>query len=46
VEHWLEWNGLDEEGDRVSNGVYLARMVFEGEDGKKQVWQDKVVRMR
>ena len=46
VEHWLEWDGLDQEGDIIANGTYLFRFVVENVEGEELVWQDRVVRMR
>lgn len=31
--HELAWNGLDEEGDKLANGVYLYHMVAKGPSG-------------
>ena len=45
-EHWIEWDGLDESGDKVANGTYLSRMVIKDFEGDELIWQDRVVRMR
>ena len=44
--HVLSWDGRDQQGDRVANGVYLMRMVFTDLRGEEIVWEDKIVRMR
>jgi hypothetical protein len=43
---WLTWDGRDDRGDTVANGVYLLRLVFTDLAGEELVWEDKVVRMR
>ncbi len=43
---WLSWDGRDDRGDLVANGVYLLRLVFTDLAGDELVWEDKVVRMR
>lgn len=43
---FLSWDGRDDRGDPVANGVYLLRLVFTDLDGDELVWEDKVVRMR
>jgi hypothetical protein len=43
---WLTWDGRDDRGDPVANGVYLLRLVFTDLSGEELVWEDKVVRMR
>jgi len=43
---WLTWDGRDDRGDPVANGVYLLRLVFTDLSGDELVWEDKVVRMR
>ncbi len=45
-DHWLEWDGLDQDGDKIANGTYLFRMVIKDVTGEELVWQDRVVRMR
>ena len=42
----VSWNGRDDVGDKVANGVYIARLVLTDLAGKELVWEDKVVRMR
>ena len=44
--HVLSWNGHDDVGDPVANGVYLMRLVFTDLAGNEVVWEDRVVRMR
>jgi hypothetical protein len=34
--HVLHWNGADERNETVSTGVYLLRVIFEGESGKRE----------
>ena len=46
VEHWLEWDGLDQDGEAIANGTYLFRFVIKNVQGEELVWQDRVVRMR
>lgn len=43
---FLSWDGRDDRGDLVANGVYLLRLVFTDLSGEELVWEDKVVRMR
>lgn len=43
---FLSWDGRDDRGDPVANGVYLLRLVFTDLAGDELVWEDKVVRMR
>ncbi|MBM4117564.1 hypothetical protein FJ251_07415 [bacterium] len=43
---WLSWDGRDDRGDPIANGVYLLRLVFTDLAGEELVWEDKVVRMR
>ena len=44
-EHVVAWDGRDQQGDRIANGVYLMRMTFDSDEGQV-VWEDKIVRMR
>ncbi|MBN2171627.1 MAG: hypothetical protein JW819_09955 [Candidatus Krumholzibacteriota bacterium] len=46
VPHDAIWDGIDQAGDRVANGVYVSRVVFTDLAGEEIVWEDKVVRMR
>lgn len=46
VPHDAIWDGRDQAGDRVANGVYISRLVFRDLAGEEIVWEDKVVRMR
>lgn len=43
---FLSWDGRDDRGDPVANGVYLLRLVFTDLSGEELLWEDKVVRMR
>jgi len=40
------WDGLDQTGSKIANGVYIARLVLSDAAGESVVWEDKVVRMR
>ena len=40
------WDGLDQTGSKIANGVYIARLVLNDAEGVNVVWEDKVVRMR
>ena len=44
-EHVIAWDGSDQQGDKIANGVYLMRMTFDSDEGQI-VWEDKIVRMR
>ena len=46
VHHYAVWDGLDDAGDKVANGVYISRIVFRDPSGESLVWEDRVVRMR
>ena len=35
--HTLQWHGDDERNATVSSGVYVLRVIFEGESGKREV---------
>jgi hypothetical protein len=41
----VEWNGLDDDGDRLANGVYLYRVMVETADGREEVIE-KLVKMQ
>jgi hypothetical protein len=42
----VRWDGTDEEGDPVANGVYLVRVSVRGADGKEEDRIDPIVRLR
>ena len=39
----LEWNGTDEKGDPISNGVYLFKLDIEDVDGHHHTTIDRLV---
>jgi hypothetical protein len=42
----LVWEGMDQTGDKIANGVYIARLALTDQGGEQVIWEDKVVRMR
>ena len=39
----IDWDGRDEYGDRLANGVYVYRLMYQTEDGKKAEEKQKLV---
>jgi flagellar hook assembly protein FlgD len=37
------WDGRDDFGDKLANGVYIYRLVYENSDGKKAEETQKLV---
>ncbi|MDZ7267345.1 MAG: T9SS type A sorting domain-containing protein [candidate division KSB1 bacterium] len=44
--HTLRWKGKDSAGRTVSSGIYLLRLFFEGESGRRQVVTRRLVFLR
>ena len=42
----IVWDGLDQTGSRIANGVYIVRIVLTDLQGEDVIWEDKIVRMR
>lgn len=39
----IDWDGRDEYGDRLANGIYVYRLIYQTEDGKKAEDTQKLV---
>jgi hypothetical protein len=33
----IDWNGIDQDGDKISNGVYIYKLTVETTDGANSV---------
>ncbi|MEK7728012.1 MAG: fibronectin type III domain-containing protein, partial [candidate division KSB1 bacterium] len=44
--HLVQWIGTNERNETVSSGVYLLRLIFEGESGKRVVATRRLVLMK
>ncbi|NUO83029.1 T9SS type A sorting domain-containing protein, partial [candidate division KSB1 bacterium] len=44
--HVLQWNGANEEGEAVSSGAYLLRVIFEGESAERAVMTRRIILMK
>jgi flagellar hook assembly protein FlgD len=42
VDHGIDWDGRDEDGDRLANGVYFYKLIARSEDGRSE---DRVERL-